>query len=187
MTILVEVSWPQHQLLILFSFLQTCHTPSFVFPPLSSSDHNSLLFIIPLRQHHKPSFKNLPSSWLYSKGDSKTANLILSSLPWDSLLSSNDVNYSWSLFKEVFVEVMNCAIPSKLVPIKNSPPWVNNHLPSCIHKRNVLFTKIKRAKSSSLMSQYRICRNKTLSYQHHLKSTFFHKLFSIFQELLVSL
>ena len=28
------------------------------------------------------------------------------------------------------------------------------------------------------MSQYRIFRNKTLSYQRHLKSTFFHKLFS---------
>ena len=28
------------------------------------------------------------------------------------------------------------------------------------------------------MSQYRICRNKTFSYQHHLKSTFFHKLSS---------
>ena len=28
------------------------------------------------------------------------------------------------------------------------------------------------------MSQYRICTNKTFSYQRHLKSTFFHKLFS---------
>ena len=29
--------------------------PSFVLPPLSSSDHNLLLFIVPLRQHYKPS------------------------------------------------------------------------------------------------------------------------------------
>ena len=73
---------------------------------------------------------------------------------------------------------MNHTIPSKLVLIKNSPSWANNHLLSCIRKRNALFSKAKRAKSSSLMSQYRICRNKTLSYQHHLKSTFFHKLSS---------
>ena len=51
-------------------------------------------------------------------------------------------------------------------------------MPYCICKRNALFTKAKRAKSSSLMSQYHICTNKTLSYQHHLKSTFFHKLSS---------
>ena len=55
--------------------------PSFVFPPLSSSDHNSLLFIVPLRQYYNPSSKNLRSIWLYSKDDFKTANLILSSLP----------------------------------------------------------------------------------------------------------
>ena len=68
---------------------------------------------------------------------------------------------------------MNRTFLSKLVPIKNSPPWANSHLLSCIRKRSALFTKAKRAKSSSLMSQYRICRNKTLSYQRHLKSTFF--------------
>ena len=107
--------------------------PSFVFPPLSSSDHNSLLFIVPPRQ---PSSKNLCSIWLYSKGDFKAANIILSSLPRDSLLSSTDVNYSWSMFKEVFIEVINHIIPSKLVTIKNSPPWANKHLLYCICKRN---------------------------------------------------
>ena len=83
---------------------------SFVFPPLSSSDHNLLLFIVPLRQHYKPPSNNLHNIWLYSKGDFKAANVILSSLPWDSLLSSTDVNYSWSIFKEVFIDVMNCTI-----------------------------------------------------------------------------
>ena len=96
---------------------------SFVFPPLSSSVHNSLLFIDPLRHHFKPPTKNLRNIWLYSKSDFKAANAILSSLPWDSLLSSTDVNYFWSMFKEVFIEVMNRTIPSKLVLIKNSPPW----------------------------------------------------------------
>ena len=79
---------------------------------------------------------------------------------------------------------MNRTILSKLVPIKDSPPWANNPFFSCIHKRNALFTKVKRAKSSSLLSQYRICRNKTPSYQCCLKSTFFHKLssFSSFKD-----
>ena len=149
---------------------------SFVSPPLSSSDHNLLLFIVPLRQCYKPPSKSLHNIRLYSKGDFKAANVILSYLPWDSLLSSTDVNYACSIFKEVFIEVMNRTVPSKLVPIKNSPHWANNHLLSCISKHNALFTKAKRAKSSSLMSQYHICRNKTLSYQRHLKSTFFHKL-----------
>ena len=66
--------------------------------------------------------KNLYSIWLYSKGVFKAVNLVLSSFPWDSLLSSTDVNYSWSMFKKVFIEVMSCTIPSKLVPTKNSPP-----------------------------------------------------------------
>ena len=96
----------------------------FYFPPLSSSDHYSLLFIVLLRQYYKPSSKNLRSIWLYSKGDFKSANLILSTLPSDSLLSSTDVNYSWSIFKEVFIEheVMNHTILSKLLPIKSHRP-----------------------------------------------------------------
>ena len=116
-------------------------------------------------------------------------NAILSSLPWDSLLSSTDVNYSWSMFKEVFIEIMNCTIPSKLVLIKNSPPWANNHLLSCICKHNALFTKAKKAKSSSLMSQYRICRNKTLSSPVSLEIFLLPQavLFFVFQGLLVSL
>ena len=73
---------------------------------------------------------------------------------------------------------MNRTVPSKLVPINNSLSWANNHLLSFIRKRNALFTKAKRTKLSSLMSQYCICGNKTLSYQRHFKSTLFHKLFS---------
>ena len=152
--------------------------PSYVHPPISSSDHLSILFSVPLAHSvkHSPSASRFRKVWLYNKANFDSANLLLSSLPWDSLFSSNDVNFCWSIFKEAFLEVMRRTIPSKFVFSSYSLPWGNNHLLACIKKRNHLFRLAKKFKSPSYMSLYRSCRNKTLSYQRKLKASFFNRL-----------
>ena len=152
--------------------------PSYVLPPISSSDHLSILFSVPLAHSvkHSPSASRFRKVWLYNKANFDSANLLLSSLPWDSLFSSNDVNFCWSIFKEAFLEVMRRTIPSKFVFSSYSLPRGNNHLLACIKKRNHLFRLAKKFKSPSYMSLYRTCRNKTLSYQRKLKASFFNRL-----------
>ena len=151
--------------------------PSRVLPPISSSDHLSILFSLPLvRKDPDPRQTNGSKVWLYNKADFHSANLLLSSIPWKSLLSQNDVNYSWLIFKEIFLDVMKRTIPSKLVFHHKSPPWSNDHLLACIKRRHRLFSLAKQTRSSFLMSLYRSCRNKTLSYQWSLKAAFFNRL-----------
>ena len=49
-----------------------------------------------------------------------------------------------------------------------------NHLLACIKIRNRHFHKAKKLNSCTYTSLYRICSNKTLSYQQKLKASFFH-------------
>ena len=117
----------------------------FILTPVSSSDHLSLQFTIPTsyKTKHSPTGSGYRKVWIYKNADFASANLILSSTPWDDLFSSQDINVCWPIFKEAFLEVMHCFIPSKLVPHSCSPPWGNNHLLACTKKRNHLYHKAK--------------------------------------------
>ena len=149
-----------------------------VLPPLSSSDHLSLYVQICLKQSCSQICSPRCKIWQYKHGDFKAANALFSSISWDSLLPTSDVNLSCSIFTETFLEVMHYTVPTKYVSPNISPPWANDHLLCCIHKRNSLFAKAKKTKSPLLFSQYRLYRNKTLSYQCYLKNTYFNLLSS---------
>ena len=61
-----------------------------ILPPVSSSDHNSVLSTVSLRS--SAHFNRQPSKrkiWLYHLADFDMANFLLSSIPWDTLLSSD--------------------------------------------------------------------------------------------------
>ena len=99
--------------------------PSRVLPPISSSDHLFILLSLPLvRKDPDLRPTNGRKVWLYNKADFYSANLLLSSIPWKSLDSQTDVNYSWFIFKEIFLDVMKHTIPSKLDIHHTSPPLV---------------------------------------------------------------
>ena len=149
----------------------------FILPPVCSSDHLSLQFTIPTscKTKHSLTGSGYSKVCIYKNADFASANL-LSSTPWDDLFSSQDINVCWSIFKEAFLEVMRRFIPSKLVPSSCSFTWGNNDLLACVKKRNHLYHKAKKLKSPIYMSQYRVCRNKTLSYQCKLKASFFNHL-----------
>ena len=149
-----------------------------VLPPLSSSNHLSLYVQICLKQSCSQICSPRRKIWQYKHGDFKAANALLSSISWDSLLPTSDANLSCSIFTKTFLEVMHYTVPTKYVSPNISPPWANDHLLCCIHKRNFLFAKAKKTKSPLLFSQYRLYRNKTLSYQHYLKNAYFNQLSS---------
>ena len=81
-------------------------------------------------------------------------NLHLSSIPWKSFLSQNDVNYSWLIFRNL-LKVIKPTIPSKLGFHHKSPSWSNDHPLACIKRKHRLFTLAKQTRSSFLMSLYR--------------------------------
>ena len=104
-----------------------------VLPPLSNSDHNSILFSLPLYSSTLPS---PPTSsrcvWLYTTADFVLAIKFLSLIPWSSILSSSDVNSAWLAFQYTFLQIMHLTVPSKLVRAPSYPPWLNRSLKSCV-------------------------------------------------------
>ena len=144
--------------------------------PLSSSDHLSLYVQICLKQSYSQTCSPRRKIWLYMHGDFKAANALFSSISWDSLLPTFDVNLSCSIFIETFLEVIHYTVHTKYVSPNISSPWANDHLLCCIRKHNSLFAKAKKTKSPLLFSQYCLYWNKTLSYHHLKKNAYFNQL-----------
>ena len=145
-----------------------------VLPPISNSDHNSILLSLPL-----PTVTPPPSStasrrvWLYNSADFSLTNKFLSSIPWNSILFRSDVNSAWLTFKFTFLQIIHLTIPSKLVSAPSHPPWITCSFLSHIKHCNSLFKRTKLTNSPLLWSAYRSYRNKSLSYCRSLKAKFF--------------
>ena len=150
-----------------------------VLPPVSSSDHNSILFSIPLLCPKSQSSAPPRHVWLYNQADFDRANSILSSIPWSKILPPCP-DTSWTIFKELFLRTMHICIPSKISYPSSLPPHplLNNKALSLIKRRNSIFRAAKRSGSSSLLSLYHSARNKVVSYLRKLKSHFLKSLSS---------
>ena len=66
----------------------SCH----ILPPVSTSNHNSILFLICRSVSASTDLPGPSRRWVYGQADFESANLLLSSIPWDSLLSDSNVN-----------------------------------------------------------------------------------------------
>ena len=65
--------------------------------------------------------------------------------------------------KTVFMDAMNCSIPSKSIPIKSATPWINRDIRTDIAKRECMFRKAKCSNSQDHLSRYRSLRNSIVS------------------------
>ena len=85
-----------------------------ILPPVSTSDHNSIILSLPFTQY-PPSYLPLCRVWLYDKANFPQANGIINSIPWDHILSESDTESSWLIFKKLFIHFMHKTIPSETV------------------------------------------------------------------------
>ena len=159
------------------AFIPSTFTSNYlILPPLSCSDHNAILLSVflpfSLFRPYKPSRRRI---WLYNKADINAINTILSSIPWNSVLTS-DLDSSWLTFKSVFQQVMRICIPSKLLPHSPLPPWINRSLISKIRLRQRLFLKAKSSSSPTLIRSYCSLRNSISSSLKKSKASFFRSL-----------
>ena len=60
-----------------------------ILPPISSSDHNTILFSISSENHSQPTIP-CHSVWLYDDADFNYINFLLDSVAWKDILPSND-------------------------------------------------------------------------------------------------
>ena len=124
----------------------SCH----ILPPVSTSDHNSIFF-----QFVEVFLPTLIFLVLVVDGCmiKLTLTLLTSSfLPYLGTLYSliSNVNYNWSIFKEIFLNIMNRTISTKVSYPTTHPPWINKAFLSMVKKRKQLFARAKRNVSTSL-------------------------------------
>ena len=117
---------PNLWLTLCFSFYfssNICH----ILPPVSTFEHNCILFSIFRNVHTNNDITSLQCRWLY-----EGYNLLLSSIYWDFLFSVSDV---WSILNKKIFNVINRTIPTKklfishhifLVSTNLFYPWLRN-------------------------------------------------------------
>ena len=92
------------------SNLQSCVTK----PPISTSDHNSILVTMTCQQAlsgQRP--KNDMMVWRYCDADTSKIKYMIESINWSSLLC-NDVDVSWKNWKSAFLNVIKQCVPRKV-------------------------------------------------------------------------
>ena len=135
--------------------VNSCET----LPPLCNSDHYGVLTQIELRSSiNQPSCKGR-LVWRYNYADWCLASNIIENTNWDLLFSEDNIELSWTSWKQRFMLIMKECIPNTTLRSRRNLPWLNKQLIQAMKRRNKLF---KQAKISGDFSKYKVARNKTL-------------------------
>ena len=140
-------------------------------PPLGSSDHSSIL--VDLTWTAPRPIKIRRQMWSYRSADWDQANdLLLQALDSSSPASFPDVDSHWSSWKSQFMNIMSTCIPSRIITIKKSLPWINTDIIRVMRKRDHFFRLAKSLHSCSAYRKYRQLRNNVVSLIRKAKSDF---------------
>ena len=147
-----------------------------VTPPLDTSDHNCISLSIkrpPRLVNHKRR-----TIWRYNQADfDDTANGLLSEISYDPL-QSNNIDSSWTQWKDKFLSIMSQYIPNKIASIKNV--GITRKVKLLIKKRSRLFQQAKRGHNPRVWKKYQSTRNKIVSAVRSAKATYLRNLTSQF-------
>ena len=134
------------------SLLRSCTTA----PPLGSSDHScitlDLTWTVPRPTRHR--------CMMWSADWERASELLPKSLA--------DIDSHW---KSQFLNAMSSCIPSRVISIRKSLPWINSDIVRVLRKHDYYFRLAKTSCSSSACSKFRHFRNKAVSLVRKAKST----------------
>ena len=149
--------------------LQSCVTK----PPISTSDHNSILVTMTCQQAlsgQRP--KNEMMVWRYCDADTFKIKYMIESIDWSSLLC-NDVDVSWKNWKSAFLNVIKQCVPRKVCSCHRTLPWINNYTVNAIRRRDRMFVKYKNTRLDLHWLRYKKMRNKVVKLIRDSKHAFF--------------
>ena len=98
--------------------------------------------------------------WCYEKADIEKLNKVLDSSDWSAITSAPDIDSAWSIWLDIFQQVVSTNVPSKVVK-KVSPklPWMSPSIEAEIKKKHALFRAFKRQPSVSSRMDFNKQRN----------------------------
>ena len=104
-----------------------------IIPPLWNSDHHGIILSLKRRLLHKSIASKKRSVWRYKHADFTRARSLLNSVSWDQVLSMN-INLSWDIWQNKFMEVMENCIPRGTLPEKWNLPWLDKSIVQAIKR-----------------------------------------------------
>ena len=125
---------------------------------LPSTDHFAvefhLLVSIPTQTQCRRSLYN------YKKADFDTFREVLFRVPWTCVSDCNDIEYSWSLWKDLFFAAVNECVPRVQWKRRKMKHWFSSNTISFIHKKRQLYLlKKSRPDSTAVAIRYRKISN----------------------------
>ena len=150
---------------------------TYVLPPIGNSDHSSIITSIKRHPFHATfsTTHTTKKSWLYHKADVASINANLEEFNWDQILS-NDVNQSWSLFHQTFMQIVHRFTPLKEKSNHSYPPWLSRPLLQKMKYRRHIFSRATLSNSPQFWLQYRSLRNSISSEVKSNKARFFNSI-----------
>jgi len=116
-----------------------------VLAPLANSDHKTVVLTL----SSLTSYKRLPQPrktvWIYLRADIQLAKCLLRDLPMAS--TSDNIDIFWKKWSKSFLAAIRKSIPSKLVPIKSSTPWINREIRKDVAKLELFYRRYKKSNS----------------------------------------
>ena len=150
------------------------HLPCIHLPPLSGSDHDTLLVTLSNCQISYQRTKHR-KVWLFNKADFERANETLQCLP-TSTFTHDNVNSFWTEWRDVFTAVISDTIPSKQIKPKTKVPYLTADLLHLVRKKSRLFRFAKQSGTTTAWSKYTKIRNRLTSALRSAKKAYFHQM-----------
>ncbi len=122
-------------------------------------------------------------------------NNLLADVDWSSVIDNDDVDYAWSCFHDIFLNVLDSIAPVKQVRLKQrTEEWMTGEILECMCERDRALKDYKKGKDQSLYKQFCRLRNRVQRDVKQAKATYFQekieeyrnnsrKLWSIFKSL----
>ena len=106
-----------------------------------SSPHLSIKFKVKLNcKRLKPTKRRI---YNLKKANFRAINEELLSVPWDHILSDNNIDSSLEKFESIFSSICDRYIPKVTVKSSFQPPWFDSELDSICKRKNKLLTKYR--------------------------------------------
>ena len=110
--------------------------------------------------------------WSYRAADWDRANDLLTQSLSIDLSEKPDIDSIWTSWKAQFMTVMRSCIPSRIIKIKKSLPWLNAEIIRTMKKRDYFHRLAKSTDSHSIHRKYCAFRNLSVTMVRKAKYTF---------------
>ena len=155
------------------SLVNSCSTT----PAIGNSDHLSITTILTRRT--VPPQRIRRKMWSYKAANWEQANELLTNSTPSDIPADSDVDVVWASFKSQFLSIMSSCIPSRVVSIKKSLPWLNANIVRILRKRDYLLRLAKNTNSETIRSKYCHFRNLAVSAVRKAKYSFLKSMSSL--------